>query len=114
MSDSDVTKLAQACAERMYAADRASQALGINVTVNAPGAAEAVMTIREAMLNGQGLCHGGHIFALADTAFAFACNAYDDITVAGGASIDFVRPGRPGDTLTATASERHRGRRNGV
>lgn len=114
MSENDATQLAQACAERMYAADRASQALGIKVTVSVPGEAEAVMTVSESMLNGQGLCHGGHIFALADTAFAFACNAYDDITVAGAASIDFLRPGRPGDTLVASASERHRGRRNGV
>ena len=105
---------AQACATKMYAADHASQSLGIKVVVQEPGEAVATMTISEDMLNGQGLCHGGLIFALADTAFAFACNGYDDITVAGGASIEFLRPGRLGDLLTATASERQRGARSGV
>lgn len=114
MTKPGTAALARACAERMYAADLASQSLGIDVSVTEPGRAIATMTIRESMLNGQRLCHGGIIFALADTAFAFACNGYDDITVAGGASIDFLRPGRPGDVLTATAIERQRGKRNGV
>lgn len=106
--------MARACAATMYALDRASQSLGIEVTVQEPGGAVATMTISESMLNGQGLCHGGLIFALADTAFAFACNGYDDVTVAGGASIEFLRPGRLGDLLTATACERQRGTRTGV
>lgn len=114
MNEHDAATRAMACAERMYASDLASQSLGIEVTVDEPGRALATMTITESMLNGQRLCHGGFIFALADSAFAFACNGYDDITVAGGASIDFLRPGRLGDVLTATALERQRGRRSGV
>ncbi|NNC76328.1 MAG: hydroxyphenylacetyl-CoA thioesterase PaaI [Woeseiaceae bacterium] len=114
MTDDRSLKLARDCAETMFAADLASQSLGIKVQVDKPGQAIATMTIVDSMLNGQHLCHGGFIFALADTAFAFACNAYDDITVAGGAAIDFLRPGQPGDVLTATAVERQRGRRNGV
>ncbi|MGB5246777.1 MAG: hydroxyphenylacetyl-CoA thioesterase PaaI [Woeseia sp.] len=105
---------AKACAERMYSTDLASQSLGMKVTVDEPGRAIASMTITESMLNGQRLCHGGFIFALADSAFAFACNGYDDITVAGAATIDFLRPAQLGDVLTATAVERQRGRRNGV
>lgn len=114
MSQQENEQRAKACAETMFVADRASQSLGIEVDVDEPGRAIATMTITETMLNGQGLCHGGFIFALADTAFAFACNGYDDITVAGGAAIDFLRPGHLGDVLTATAIERQRGRRNGV
>jgi acyl-CoA thioesterase len=114
MTEKDARQRAIACAERMYSSDLASQSLGIEVTVEEPGTALASMTIVESMLNGQQLCHGGFIFALADSAFAFACNAYDDITVAGGASIDFLRPGQLGDVLTATAIERQRGKRSGV
>ncbi len=114
MTDDAKLELARACAETMYANDRASQSLGIEVAVTAPGAAEAVMTVTETMLNGHDICHGGLVFALADTAFAFACNAYDNVTVAGGGSIDFLRPSRLGDRLTATARERQRGLRAGV
>lgn len=114
MKNNDALRRARACAEKMYAADRASQALGIEVEVIDTGQAAATMTVTEDMLNGQGLCHGGLIFSLADTAFAFACNAYDDVTVASGASVEFLRPGRAGDTLKATAIERQRGKRNGV
>jgi acyl-CoA thioesterase len=66
------------------------------------------------MINGFAVCHGGHIFALADTAFAFACNAYNQVTFAAGASIDFLRPARVGDKLLAVATERHRGGRSGI
>ncbi|MBT8083882.1 MAG: hydroxyphenylacetyl-CoA thioesterase PaaI [Woeseia sp.] len=114
MNKKNDAQRARACRDHMYSADLASQSLGIEVTVDEPGRASATMTITESMLNGQRLCHGGFIFALADSAFAFACNGYDDVTVAGGATIDFLRPGRLGDELTATAVERQRGRRNGV
>ena len=114
MSDNTRLALARACAAAMYANDRASQSLGIEVDVPAPGEAVAVMTVTETMLNGHDICHGGLVFALADTAFAFACNGYDDVTVAGGGTIDFLRPGKLGDRLTAVARERQRGLRAGV
>ena len=105
---------ARACRDAMYAKDLASQALGIDVTIPEPGSAEARMSISDTMLNGFGICHGGYVFALADTAFAFACNAYDRVTVAAGASIDFLKPVHAGDVLCADAREIHRGRRAGL
>jgi len=108
------TERARACRDAMWADDLAAQALGVDVSVDVPGAAIATMKVREHMVNGHGLCHGGYIFTLADIAFAFACNTYGTVTVAAGASIDFIRPGHLGDTLTATASEAHRGGRTGV
>jgi acyl-CoA thioesterase len=104
---------AQRCAERMYAKDLASQALGIEIAVPQAGMAIATMRVRDDMVNGFNICHGGLVFALADTAFAFACNAYDDITVAGGGDIEFLRPAVCGDRLRAAASEEYRGRRRG-
>jgi acyl-CoA thioesterase len=109
----DELELAQQCAAKMYADDKASQALGIMVTVPAPGAANATMTVREDMLNGFSICHGGMVCVLADTAFAFACNAYDQVTVAAGAQVDFIRPAMLGDELTAVASEDYRGKKTG-
>lgn len=105
---------ARRCAEKMYAGDKASQALGIEIEIPQAGAAIATMRVREDMLNGFDICHGGHVFSLADTAFAFACNAYDDLTVAGAGSIEFLRPGNGGDELRAVAKEDHRGRRGGL
>ena len=105
---------ARACADRMYRNDKASQALGIEIEIPEPGSAIAKMTVRDDMVNGFDICHGGLIFTLADTAFAFACNAYNDVTVAGAASIDFLRPAMLGDELQAVALEEHRGRRGGV
>lgn len=110
----DELQRARACAARMYADDKASQALGIEIEIPEPGSAIAKMKIREDMVNGFDICHGGLIFTLADTAFAFACNAYDDVTVAGGASIDFLRPVFRDDELQAVALEEHRGQRGGV
>jgi acyl-CoA thioesterase len=107
-------ELAQRCADRMYRSDQASQDLGIEITVTAPGKVSARMTVRPSMLNGFAICHGGYIFALADTAFAFACNAYDDLTVASGASIEFLRPAREGDRLRADAEELNRSGRSGI
>ena len=105
---------ARACRDAMYEKDLASQALGIDVTVAEPGSAETRMSISDAMLNGFGICHGGYIFSLADTAFAFACNAYDRVTVAAGASIDYLKPVHAGDVLRANAREIHRGGRAGL
>lgn len=104
---------AQRCAEKMYAEDEASRSLGIDIEIPAPGAAVATMLVRDDMVNGFDICHGGLVFTLADTAFAFACNAYDDVTVAGGGDIEFLRPAARGDRLRAEAVEEHRGRRRG-
>lgn len=107
-------ELARACADKMYADDNASRALGIEIEIPEPGSAVATMTVRKDMVNGLDICHGGLVFTLADTAFAFACNAYDDVTVAGAGTIDFLRPIFLGDELKAVALEEHRGRRGGV
>jgi acyl-CoA thioesterase len=106
-------KVANRCAEAMYANDDASRMLGISVEVEAAGRATASMTVREDMLNGFDVCHGGLIFSLADTAFAFACNGYDDLTYAAQADIEFVRPATKGDALVAVAREDYRGRKTG-
>ena len=111
---SDDLERAQACANRMYENDKASRALGIEIEIPEPGSAVAIMTVREDMANGFDICHGGLIFALADTAFAFACNAYDDVTVAGSGTVEFLRPAFVGDVLRAVALEEHRGKRSGV
>ncbi|MEM1090338.1 MAG: hydroxyphenylacetyl-CoA thioesterase PaaI [Pseudomonadota bacterium] len=110
----ETLELARACADKMLADDRASRALGMNVSIPAQGEAVVTMTVRSDMVNGHDICHGGYIFTLADSAFAFACNGYNQVTVAAGAAIDFVRPGKLGDELTATAVEGHRGRRSGL
>lgn len=98
----------------MYANDRALKALGIVVTDIAPGKATVTMTVREDMLNGHDICHGGLISTLADSAFAYACNAYDELTVASGFSVDFIAPGRLGDLLTARCEEVSKAGRTGV
>ena len=103
---------AKRCAEKMWAGDRASKALGMKIEIREAGAATANMQVRDDMVNGFDICHGGMVFALADTAFAFACNAYDRVTFAASASIDFLRPAMLGDMLRATASEEYRGSRS--
>ena len=109
---------AQALAERvaagMFSRDHASQALGMKIASVGPGRAELVMTVRGDMLNGHAICHGGFIFSLADSAFAFACNSYNQTTVASGCAIEFVAPAREGDALTAIARERSVSGRTGV
>ena len=110
----DDLERARACADRMYENDKASRALGIRIEIPEPGCAVASMTVREDMANGFDICHGGLIFTLADTAFAFACNAYDDVTVAGSGTVEFLRPAFVGDELRAVALEEHRGKRSGV
>jgi acyl-CoA thioesterase len=110
----DADALARRCAERMYDDDAASRALGVTISDVAPGTAVAAMKVREDMVNGHGICHGGYIFTLADTAFAFACNTYDDMTVAAGADISFLEPVRKDEHLTATAVELARRGRSGL
>ncbi len=109
----DELERARRCAETMAAHDSASEALGIEIRIPRAGSAIAAMKVRRDMVNGFEVCHGGLIFTLADTAFAFACNAYDRLTLAAAASIDFLRPAVLGDELTATASEDHRGDKTG-
>lgn len=98
----------------MYANDRASQALGMRVVEVRPGYAKLSMLVRDDMLNGHASCHGGLIFSLADSAFAFSCNSHGGIVVAAAASIDFLAPARGGDELIAEAVERWRSKRNGI
>ena len=111
---SDPQSVAEASARAMYGQDRASQALGMRVLEVRPGYARLAMKVREDMVNGHQLCHGGLIFTLADSAFAFACNTYDLVTVASSGTIEFLLSGRLGDELTATAEERTRSKRTGV
>ncbi len=106
-------KVAKRCAKAMWKGDKASRMLGMKVEIREVGSATARMTVRKDMVNGFNVCHGGLLFALADTAFAFACNAYDRMTVAASGSIDFLRPAKLGDELRAIAREEHRGRRSG-
>ena len=106
--------LAQRCAQAMSARDHASQALGITIEAIGPGMARLRMTVRRDMLNGFHSCHGGFIFALADSAFAFACNSRNEATVAAGCSIEFLRPVTEGEVLTATAQEQALAGRSGV
>jgi acyl-CoA thioesterase len=98
----------------MWRDDLASQGLGMVLREVAPGRATLSMTVSDAMTNGHGTAHGGFIFALADSAFAFACNSYNERTVAQACDIVFAAPARAGDTLVAEAVERHRFGRNGL
>lgn len=111
---SDPQSVAEASARAMYEQDRASQALGMRVLEVRPGYARLAMQVREDMVNGHQLCHGGLIFTLADSAFAFACNTYDLVTVAAAGTIEFLLAARLGDELTAVAEERSRSKRTGV
>jgi acyl-CoA thioesterase len=110
----DPIELARRSAAAMYEADLASRSLGIAIEDVAPGHATARMTVTDEMVNGHDLCHGGYVFLLADTAFAFACNTYGATTVAAGAEIVFIEAARKGDELIATAEERVRYRRSGI
>ena len=107
-------RLAERTVREMYARDAASRGLGIEIVEVRPGFVRATMLVRPDMVNGHDLGHGGFIFALADSAFAFSCNSYNAVTVAAGATIDFLAPARKGDRLTATASELWRSRRTGL
>src|SRR5690606_4483759 len=98
-------RTAEQVRDGMFANDRASKALGMQVTAIGPGRATLTMTVRADMLNGLDICHGGLVTTLADSAFAFACNSYNELTVASGFSVDLVAPAREGDVLTAVAEE---------
>ena len=106
--------VARRSAEAMWADDHASRALGMGLDAVGPGTATVRMTVRDDMVNGHAIGHGGLTFALADSAFAFACNSYNRRTVAAGAEIRFRAPTRAGDVLVARAVERDRGERDGT
>ena len=110
----DPQALAQQVSEHMYGNDQASQGLGLSLDSVAPGAANMRMTVRADMLNGHKTCHGGFIFALADSTFAFACNSRNAPTVASGCTIDYLAPAFEGDVLTARAVEASLAGRTGV
>ncbi|HEU4511726.1 MAG TPA: hydroxyphenylacetyl-CoA thioesterase PaaI [Nocardioidaceae bacterium] len=106
--------VARRSAEAMWAGDAASQALGMRIVEVGPGTATLEMAVREDMVNGHGIGHGGFTFTLADSAFAFACNSYNRRAVAHSCEITYLAPTRLGDVLTATAVERHRQGRDGT
>ncbi|MET3133437.1 acyl-CoA thioesterase [Oxalobacteraceae bacterium GrIS 1.11] len=106
--------LAEAAAQAMFARDRASQAMGIALSEVRPGYARMTMAVRPDMLNGHQSCHGGYIFALADSAFAFACNSHNHNAVGAGCSIDYLAPGRLDDVLTADAVEQALAGKSGI
>lgn len=110
----DPQTLAEKACEGMHRNDRASHSLGIELERVGPGYAKLRMVVREDMLNGFGICHGGFLTALADSAFAYSCNSHNEQTVASGISLDFMAPGRPGDALTAEAREVFVAGRTGV
>ncbi|MFO1323693.1 MAG: hydroxyphenylacetyl-CoA thioesterase PaaI [Burkholderiales bacterium] len=114
LSPAEAQALAERVAAGMFARDNASQGLGIRITAIAPGFAKLVMKVRADMVNGHAITHGGLVFTLADSAFAFACNSYNASTVAAGCSIEFLAPSREGDVLTATAVEHTLVGRNGI
>jgi len=113
-SSTPAQRLAEAVSARMYQQDNAAHELGIELDTIAPGYARLRMQVRESMLNGHRICHGGFIFTLADCAFAYACNSYNHSTVAARASIDFLAPAQRDDLLTAVAEERVLAGRTGI
>jgi acyl-CoA thioesterase len=110
----DAVHRARAAVHSLYLADLASQSLGIEIIDVAPGRVQIAMTVRPDMVNGYGMCHGGIVFAFADSAFAFACNSHGDPMVAAGASIEFLAPTPSGERLTATATEVACSARHGI
>jgi len=106
--------VARACADAMWAEDDASKGLGMEIVEIGPGFATLAMTVRPDMVNGQRIAHGGFIFTLADSAFAFACNSHNERVVAGQGQIAFIKPGKLGDRLVAKAREVTRGGRSGI
>ena len=114
MTTTDARTLAERVALSMYSRDTATQALGIRIVHVGPGFAELAMAVRADMLNGHEICHGGFIFTLADSAFAYACNSYNLNTVASGCAIEFTAPARVDDVLAARAHERQLAGRTGV
>jgi len=114
MQEPTPQEIAEQVRDGMWQNDRATQSLGMEVLAIGPGHATLAMAVRADMLNGHGTCHGGFISALADSAFAFACNSYNELTVASGFNIDFLAPGRLGDRLTARCVEMAKAGRTGV
>ncbi len=114
MTGKTAAAVATAAAAAMWRDDRACQALGMELMSVDLGCAEMAMTVQENMVNGHGICHGGYIFTLADSAFAYACNSRNLVTVAAGARIDFLRPAKLHDRLVASARVIHQGGRSGV
>ena len=114
MAELSSQQTAERVRDRMFANDRASKLLGMRIVAVGPGTATLAMTVRDDMLNGHDICHGGLIATLADSSFAFACNSYDELTVASGFGIDFVAPGRLGDVLTARCFEITKAGRTGI
>jgi len=110
----DAQRIAERAAAAMFARDRASQDLGMKILEMAPGRAKLTMRVRADMLNGHAICHGGFVFSLADSAFAFACNSHNRATVAAGATVDFLAAVREGEELLAEAVEVWRSKRTGV
>ncbi len=110
----DADALARACAEIMWADDRAAQALGMRIRSVSAGRAVIEMTVGPTMVNGHHTCHGGYIFTLADTAFAYGCNSRNDRAVAQHCTVTFIAPAREGQVLTATCEERQRYGRSGI
>ena len=106
--------LAEATAKAMWSRDQAAQALGMSILTVKPGYAKLNMAVRADMVNGHHICHGGMIFSLADTAFAYACNSYNKNTVASACNIDFLAPGKEGEILEAEAIEQSQSGRTGV
>ncbi|MDQ2916212.1 MAG: hydroxyphenylacetyl-CoA thioesterase PaaI [Pseudomonadota bacterium] len=113
-SATDAQALAERVGASMYESDRASRALGMRIESIGPGRAEMTMTVRDDMVNGHAICHGGYIFLLADSTFAFACNSHNRNTVAQGCTIDYLAPAHAGDVLRATGAQRSRTGRTGV
>jgi acyl-CoA thioesterase len=114
LSGTAAQTMAHSCADAMWHDDRASKALGMSIRRIAPGEAVLAMTVRPDMTNGHDICHGGFIFTLADSAFAFACNTYNQRTVAQQCAVTFIRPVHAGETLTAHAVERSKAGRGGI
>ncbi|MEP6702108.1 MAG: hydroxyphenylacetyl-CoA thioesterase PaaI [Betaproteobacteria bacterium] len=110
----DAQQLAEAVGHAMFARDLASRTLGMQLLAIRPGFARVSMVVRPDMCNGHLICHGGLIFTLADSTFAFACNSYNHNTVALGCTIDFMAPGKNGDVLTAIGEMRQQGSRAGL
>jgi acyl-CoA thioesterase len=106
--------LARACADAMLKDDDASQGLGMEILDVKAGQATLAMTVKPHMVNGHGIAHGGFIFLLADSTFAFACNSHNERTVAAQCNISFIKPGKLGDNLVATAKEISRTGRSGI
>ncbi len=113
-SYSDAQHLAERVRDTMFATDKAAHALGMEISAVSPGHASVTMTVREDMLNGFGICQGGLIATLADMAFAYACNSYNEMTVASGFEVDLLGPARAGEQLTASARVVSQGARMGI